>query len=806
MKNILTVFLFVALTSSVSAQVFSSRFSSQDIYKYDSETGQRIGDGAFIPAQAGLSNPHAILDRGSDILVASWTHEIKRFDRETGAFLGNFLESDAGLSNPVYMEVGPDGNLYVSSQQNDRIYRYNFEGDSGSSVDAGPWIEGGSVSGPSGFDWSPDGSVFYVAGRFSANVAAYNASTGEEIGQFSTSENAGSTFGLAVDEASGDLFVAVDGSVVRYDLSGGFPNNGETPPSTIINTSGSIGLEPSADGLLIHVASGNNLVSISVADNSVSASFFQSDDGNLHNFFHFSELDEEVTPSDRQNVLLLIADDFGVDSCPLYNLNRSASLPPMPVFESLAANGVRFTQAYSAPGCSPTRAAIITGRYGYRSGVGDIIAGDVTAELEAQEFTLPEAFLSVDPGYGLAAFGKWHLGGNNRAPEVIGGWPYFNGSLTGGVPAFDGWRKTVVQDGTSTTTNNFPVYVTTDNVNEAIEFIDEQGDDSWFVWIGFNAPHNPLHKPPENLHSYDSLTGEESDINANGRSYYEAMCEALDTEIGRLLDSMSESVRANTNIIFVGDNGTSRAMLQPPYPNRRGKDTLYQGGVHVPLVISGPAVENPGRTSDWFAHVVDLYSTILDLAGVKPEFPNVLDSRSLFPVLQGSAQGPTTNYSEHFSYDYSVNPPVRRNEGGRTIRDRRYKLIENYTGDPDEFFDLQEDPYETENLLDDTLSEDETDALANLRFWLGSYSASVIPQTVKVSRGDSQVALTIDADADATGYELWRSSNLSQWVRVEDAGEDPEEGSVTLSDPNPETPSFYSIAIEKPLLIPPVVP
>ena len=632
MKYLATVTLFLALASAAQSQVFSSRFSSHDIYKYDEETGQRIGEGAFIPAQSGLTNPHGIIHRGTDILVASWTHEVKRYDAESGAFLGNFVESDAGLSNPVYMEVGPDGYLYVSSQQNDRIYRYNFGGDSGTSVDGGPWIEGGSVEGPSGFDWSPDGSTFYVAGRFSSNVVAFSSSTGQEIGQFSTSENAGSTFGLALDDVSGDLFVAVDGNVIRYDLSGGFPEDNQPPPSTTIVTSGAIGLEPGSDGTLIHVASGNNLVSISVADNSVSAPFFQSDDGNLHNFFHFSEIEDPFVPAERQNVLLLITDDLGVDSCPLYNLNDGVSLPPMPVFESLAANGVRFTQAYSTPGCSPTRAAIITGRYGYRSGVGDIIAGDVTAELEAQEFTLPEAFVSVNSGYGLAAFGKWHLGGNNRAPETVGGWPYFNGSLTGGVPAYDSWRKTVIQNGISNTTNNFPVYVTTDNVNEAISFIEDQGDDPWFVWIGVNAPHNPLHLPPEHLHSYDSLTGDESDINANGRAYYEAMTEALDTEIGRLLDSMSDEVRANTNIILVGDNGTTRAQLQPPYPNRRGKDTLYQGGIHVPLIISGPAVANPGRTSDWLAHVVDLYATILDLAGLEPEFPNTLDSQSLLPA------------------------------------------------------------------------------------------------------------------------------------------------------------------------------
>lgn len=293
-KHSLYILVSLFLAFHADAQIYSSRFSSHDIYKYDEVTGVRIGEGAFIPAQSGLVNPHGIIDRGTDIIVASWTHEIKRYDRDTGAFLGNFIESDAGLGNPVYLEVGPDGYLYVSSQLNDRIFRFNFLGETGVSIDSGPWISGGTMDGPSGFDWSPDGALFYVAGRHSANVVAYHATTGEWVGAFSTSNNSGSTFGLAVDDRSGDIFVAVDGSVVRYDLSAGFPLNGITPPSTTISTSGAIGLEPSTDGSFILVASGNNLFVISIADNSLSGPIFTSNDGNLHNFFHYSEVEEEV--------------------------------------------------------------------------------------------------------------------------------------------------------------------------------------------------------------------------------------------------------------------------------------------------------------------------------------------------------------------------------------------------------------------------------------------------------------------------------------------------------------------------------
>jgi hypothetical protein len=235
--------LLACVAAPVSGQVYSSRFGSEDVWLYDSETGVRIGSGPYIAAHAGLENPHGILDRTTDVLIASWTDEIQRYDRVSGDLIGNFVASGQGLSNPVYLEVGPDG------------------------------------------------SLLYVAGRFSTNVTAYNASTGAVVGDFSTSISSDSTFGLAVDGASGDIFVAVDGNVIRYDLSGGFPGvGGSTPPATTIPISGTaIGLEPSDDGTQIFVAAGTNLYSIAVSDNSASGPIFTSNDGSVHNFFHFSK-------------------------------------------------------------------------------------------------------------------------------------------------------------------------------------------------------------------------------------------------------------------------------------------------------------------------------------------------------------------------------------------------------------------------------------------------------------------------------------------------------------------------------------
>ncbi len=132
-------------------------------------------------------------------------------------------------------------------------------------------------------------------------------------------------------------------------------------------------------------------------------------------------------------------------------------------------------------------------------------------------------------------------------------------------------------------TTNHTVYATTDNVNDAIEWISEQTD-PWFVWLAFNAPHGPLEVPPTNLHSYG-----EFDVDGNERRCFEAMVEALDRETGRLLDFIGTNL-TNTTVILMGDNGTTGGLIQPPYSPSRGKGMLYQGGIKVPLIIAGADV------------------------------------------------------------------------------------------------------------------------------------------------------------------------------------------------------------------------
>ena len=144
------------------------------------------------------------------------------------------------------------------------------------------------------------------------------------------------------------------------------------------------------------------------------------------------------------NILLLIADDLGADSCPLTG-TTGASLPPMPNLTALKSRGVLFRNAWSHPTCSPTRASLLTGRHPFRTGIGTALMNASNPQLQAAEFTLPEAFAAnATLGYRLASFGKWHLTagpGTQSNPNTVGGWPHFAGRSVARSPITITGRK-----------------------------------------------------------------------------------------------------------------------------------------------------------------------------------------------------------------------------------------------------------------------------------------------------------------------------------------------------------------------------
>lgn len=345
----------------------------------------------------------------------------------------------------------------------------------------------------------------------------------------------------------------------------------------------------------------------------------------------------EVDGGVPANVLILVADDLGVDILSSYGMG--AQVPPTPVLDVLASNGVRFVNAYASPVCSPTRACLMTGRYGFRTGVGTVVQPEDTVILPDTEVTIPEMLdLGTAGGVAHAAFGKWHLGSDVvdglLAPNVAG-WSHFAGSLynlnKGASVAYDNWEKVV--DGVAAQTT---VYATTDTVDSALSWL-ASAPEPWVAYVAFNAPHSPFHEPPAGLFTLD-LSGA-GDPAVDPRPYYEAMVEAMDTEIGRLLIGIDPAVLSRTTTVFLGDNGTPGTTTLAPFDPGHAKGTVFEGGTNVPLIIVGPAVQQPGTTSNAFVHAVDVFATVAELSGVDvaATLPGLtLDSISMVPYLVDS--------------------------------------------------------------------------------------------------------------------------------------------------------------------------
>ena len=338
------------------------------------------------------------------------------------------------------------------------------------------------------------------------------------------------------------------------------------------------------------------------------------------------------------NVLLLIIDDWGIDASELYNTQTGPGiqLANMPHLKSLADNGLLFTRGYAQPICSPTRATILTGRQPYQHGVGN---PNTNTTLPAAEMTFPEIITTGAPGYGLASFGKWHLGSGDTGPFDTGGWPNFSGTLQGGVQDYNDWNRIKIESGVLVDSGTdiddlvsggvyASPYATSVQVDEAVSFIDDQGGDPWVVWMGFNAPHDPFHDPPASL----APVGGYSTMGNTNKDLYVRMLEALDTEIGRLLESVDLT---KSNIIIIGDNGTPGMVDQAPAGGlAAAKGSLNEGGIHVPFFAHGPVVQQKG-TTDKLVHVADLFTTVLDLTGVEVPDGLELRSQSLLPIFEG---------------------------------------------------------------------------------------------------------------------------------------------------------------------------
>jgi arylsulfatase A-like enzyme len=415
-----------------------------------------------------------------------------------------------------------------------------------------------------------------------------------------------------------------------------------------------------------------------------------------------------AAPVERGNVLLIVADDLGCDM--LAGFGQHPAAPPTPNLDALAAEGVSFVNAYTDPICSPTRAALLTGRYGFRTGMGSPVQTNLPEfTLPRSEVTLPER-LALSPGARIAAsaVGKWHLSSALETPKGpnLHGFPSFSGT-EGNLyfgQTFYSYLKIV--DGHYVPGRK---YATSEQVDDAIERLDAMPE-PWFLYLAFNAPHQPFHKPPAHLHGY-ALSGPPT---ATPQWHYRAAVEAMDSEIGRLLDALPEESRERTTVIFIGDNGSPEEAILPPVVPGMNKGTLYEGGVHVPLIVSGRGVRHPGSICSALVNSVDVYPTMLELFDLpasgapQPE----IDGHSLVPYLERPLRPSLRDWV--FASRFSPNGLGPFAAVGTMIRTQRWKLIYRL-GQGDLFFDMANPSPETHDLLVGPLTPEQDQAYRYLR-------------------------------------------------------------------------------------------
>ena len=417
-----------------------------------------------------------------------------------------------------------------------------------------------------------------------------------------------------------------------------------------------------------------------------------------------------VAQSKAPNVVFILADDLGWRDLGCYGNPFNET----PAIDALAADGVRFTQAYaSAPICSPTRASILTGRYPATVKITDFIPGhqnyhgirddqrligpDFYHYLPHKETTLAEVL--HQHGYTTASIGKWHLGGKGSLPPDHGFQLSRGGTHRGFPPSyFFPYRR---DDGLALDDLNqhggAGEYLTDRLTEEAIKFVKDNQSKPFFLYLSHYAVHTPMQAKDPLIQKYQNKEINFSD-SVFTNPVYAAMLESLDQSVARVVQSLKElSLYNNTIIVFASDNGGlvgEAGAHTPPTSNaplRSGKAFLYEGGVRVPLIIRWPSVTLSGSVSKQLTSSVDFYPTLLDILGIDHD-RSAVDGASLANHLRIQTVEDQTIFWHYPHYHQQGSRPAG------AVRQGRWKYIEHYEDHQVELYDMEQDLAEKTNL------------------------------------------------------------------------------------------------------------
>lgn len=382
------------------------------------------------------------------------------------------------------------------------------------------------------------------------------------------------------------------------------------------------------------------------------------------------------------NIVVILSDDQGYA-----DISFNPYHPPevsTPHLDRLAREGVFFTQAYiNGNVCSPTRAALMTGRYQQRAGI--YTAGEGGSGLPLEEKIFPQ-FLKP-AGYVTAAFGKWHLGLTAEYNPANRGFDQFYGFL--GRGAHD-YFKLAQEDGTPPLYRNLEEhkdqgYLTNRLTEEAVAFIRANKDKPFYVHLAYNAVHSPQQAPEKDIARYRQKYPDLSE----DRVILMAMLEHLDRGVGQVVDTLkAEGLFENTLLFFLTDNGGATAMKADNTPLRGFKGGNYEGGIRTPFVVSWPARFPGGRSLSTPVIGFDILATALEAAGVAPPKEKPLDGVSLLPLLTGQ---PVEMKRDLFWSEGGEN-------GGWAVRSGEWKLFADKAAR--ELYNLRTDPGEAFNLAE----------------------------------------------------------------------------------------------------------
>ena len=433
-----------------------------------------------------------------------------------------------------------------------------------------------------------------------------------------------------------------------------------------------------------------------------------------------------VLSAGKANILLIVSDDQGYMD--LGSMGSSDIQTPR--LDELATEGARLTSYYSAfPVCTPSRGALLTGRYPQRNGTYDNFRNDRVNDgyrYPAYEYEIsPERILGMDTGevllsevladagYSTGVFGKWDLGSLDRFLPLQRGFGDFYGFVNTGIDYWTHERYGVpsMYRGNAPTQADRGTYTTDLFERETLRFIDDTKNRPFFVYLSYNAPHGAssldrgirgfVQAPGNCLDQYPSPDR----LDAERRHKFMAAVTCMDSSIGRVLDRIDEhGLRESTIVVFASDNGAGGGGDSGPLRGRKGQ--MFEGGVRVPFLIRWPGQIEPGTVSDEFLTALEVFPTLVNASGARLPEGVVLDGFDMLAVLQGSTRSPR----ESMFWE-------RRGEYGARLG--KWKLVQSRRGGG--LFDLTEDIGER-NDLSETLPDIRERVEQSYREWATAMS------------------------------------------------------------------------------------